>query len=48
MAQQALEVVSLGLAFLALHCGSSPALKVRAEAIVIVGDGAEALVAGES
>jgi len=40
--------VPLGLTFLALHGGTAPPLEIGAEAIVVVGDGAEALVAGDS
>ena len=47
VAQQALQVLPLALALLPLLVGGPPAFEVGAEAVVVVGDGAEPLVAAE-
>ena len=47
MAEEALEVAPLGLPLLALLVGRPPAFEVCAQAVVVVGDGPEPLVAAE-
>ena len=47
MAEQALEVLPLGLPLLALLVGRAPAFEILAQAVVVVGHLAEPLVAAE-